>query len=172
MNTIVINTPTFAESLTSAVITALQAAYLTAPDRLRIKALVITNPHNPFAQCYPPEVLRECLRFCHNHGLHLVSDEVYAMSSFDSSPALPPFVSALSLLANFPETDVEERHLGKVVIDPSRVHVIWSMSKDFGCSGLRMVGQFILSRFCPVKKADVCFYFRAASSRRLISPCF
>lgn len=70
VNTIVVNTPTFAESLTSAVVTALQAAYSSAPERLRIKALVLTNPHNPFAQCYPPEVLCECLRFCHKYGLH------------------------------------------------------------------------------------------------------
>lgn len=25
-------------------------------------------------------------------------------------------------------------------IDPSRVHIIWSLSKDLGCSGLRIVG--------------------------------
>ena len=139
MNISVVQTPTFENSLDFGAVDALKGAYATATDPSRIKALVLTNPHNPFGQCYPPEVLRELLRFCETRGLHFVSDEVYALSSFESTSVLPPFCSALSLLRNSPETDVEQRHHGKDIIDPARVHVVWSMSKDFGISGIRMV---------------------------------
>lgn len=124
-------------------VTALKKAYSTSAEPHRIKALVLTNPHNPFGQCYPPEVLRECLRFCQVHDLHFISDEVYALSTFHSRSVLPPFVSALSLIANDPETDVEERHGRTEMPNPTRVHVVWSMSKDFGCSGIRMVSSLL-----------------------------
>ena len=86
------------------------------------------------------------MQFCQAHDLHLISDEVYALSSFKSSSTLPPFVSALSLLDSLPETDIEGRHKHKDGFNPARVHVIWSMSKDFGCSGIRMVRQLLLTR--------------------------
>jgi aspartate/methionine/tyrosine aminotransferase len=86
----------------------------------------MTNPQNPFGQCYTREVLQECLRFCQERGLHYISDEIFALSVFENPDAAGnPFVSALSL--------IDEG------IDSSRVHVVWSASKDFGCSGIRMV---------------------------------
>lgn len=98
-----------------------------------IKALVLTNPHNPFGQCYPKSVIEECIKFCQSRNIHFVSDEVYGMSGFsaDGFADPVPFVSALS---------VDTRLLD---CDPSRVHVVWSTSKDFGCSGFRMVSQII-----------------------------
>lgn len=94
-----------------------------------IKALVLTNPQNPFGQCYPKHVIEECILFCNEHDIHFISDEVYAMSSFKNkqSATLVPFTSALSI-------DVKA-----VGGNPARVHVVWSISKDFGSSGFRMV---------------------------------
>jgi gliotoxin/aspirochlorine biosynthesis aminotransferase len=59
----------------------------------------------------------------------LISDEIYALSTFESHDhvEVTSFESVLSL-------DLEV-----VGCDPGRVHVLWSVSKDFGCSGLRMV---------------------------------
>ena len=93
---------------------------------------MLTNPHNPFGQCYPADVLLECVRFCCARAIHFVSDEVYAMSEFANSaePAVP-FVSVLALDIS---TLVSEEE-----VDRSRVHVLWSISKDFGSSGIRMV---------------------------------
>lgn len=39
-----------------------------------------------------------------------------------------------------PFTSVLSLDLVTIGIDPSRVHMVWSMSKDFGQSGIRMVG--------------------------------
>ncbi|CBF74597.1 hypothetical protein AN4153.2 [Aspergillus nidulans FGSC A4] len=105
----------------------LERAYLNHPNPDRIKAVVFTNPNNPLGRCFAPSVLRECLAFCAEKALHCISDEVYALSSFSSSAPFPRFTSILSLLDDtLPATFA------------SRVHVIWSASKDFGCNGLRL----------------------------------
>lgn len=125
---ITVSLPRLEDQFTAELISALDNAYKSTSQTVR--AVVLTNPHNPLGQCYPKEVLEACVVFCARHNIHLISDEVYALSSFSSTdfPRGPiPFTSILSL-------DVAA--LGG---DPSRVHMIWSISKDFGCNGLRLV---------------------------------
>ncbi|KAI0401575.1 1-aminocyclopropane-1-carboxylate synthase 7 [Xylaria palmicola] len=89
-----------------------------------VKGLLLTNPHNPLGRCYPAETLQAIIKFCDEKKIHFISDEIYAMSEFASSDV--PFQSVL-------QTDI--RGMG---CDPSRVHVIWGLSKDLGSNGLRM----------------------------------
>jgi aspartate/methionine/tyrosine aminotransferase len=80
-------------------------------------ALVLSNPHNPLGRCYSQDVLERCIKFCEKHDIHLVSDEVFALSEFDA-PDLedaPRFTSILSI-------DAEA-----LCADPKRVHTIWSV---------------------------------------------
>ncbi|KAL6235268.1 hypothetical protein BDW75DRAFT_230451 [Aspergillus navahoensis] len=92
-----------------------------------IRALVITHPGNPLGQCYSADTLRLFARFCHDRDIHLICDEIYALSYFDGNHSeATPFQSILSL-------DLEA-----MGCDLSRIHMVWSMSKDFGCSGLRL----------------------------------
>jgi 1-aminocyclopropane-1-carboxylate synthase len=64
------------------------------------------------------------MKLCQKHQIHLVSDEIYGCSVFDSGePDAVPFTSILSI-----------DH--KSLIDPTLCHVIYGMSKDFGASGL------------------------------------
>lgn len=114
--------------LTNALIPALEHAFDSAT--IPIRALLMTNPQNPFGQCYSRDCLEECLLFCQRRNIHYISDEVYAMTSFlcDEIPEPVPFISVLSL-------DVTG-----IGCDLSRVHTVWSTSKDFGQSGVRMVG--------------------------------
>lgn len=60
----------------------------------------------------------ELMKFCGRHGIHLISDEIYALSSFENpdAPDAPVFTSILSV-----ENDGH--------IDPSLVHVMYGMSK-------------------------------------------
>lgn len=108
----------------------------------RIKAVLLTNPSNPLGRCYPRNVLIECLEFCQERGLHLISDELYALTDLGHVKKSEEFVSVLSLTDPFlPE--------GAIKVEPNRVHVIWSASKLFGLSGLRVVSpilQFIGAR--------------------------
>ena len=123
--------PTFEDAFGSALIVALEETYhnLDCP----IKALVLSNPQNPLGRCYSSDILEQCLKFCQRYEIHLISDEVFALSVF-ASPDLvnpPTFVSALSLRPTLLECD------------PERVHVVWSMSKDLRVSGIRLVCRFL-----------------------------
>lgn len=120
---------------------AVKDGYSIAPDPKRIKALLVTNPHNPIGRCYRPLVLRELMGFCKEKGLHYISDEVFATSAFGRD-AEEKFTSALALVS---DDEVSP-------MNPSQVHVIYSMSKDFGAAGTRMVShcQFASPGFyCP-----------------------
>jgi aspartate/methionine/tyrosine aminotransferase len=132
VNPVVVTLPSLDASFTNELGEALERTYQTST--CPIKALMITNPHNPLAVCYSKSVLEECLRFCNRHDIHFISDELYALSIFQS-PDLPepqPFVSALSL------------DLDRIGANKSRVHVVWSTSKDFGQSGFRMVSWYAI----------------------------
>lgn len=96
-----------------------------------IRGLLFTNPHNPLGQCYPETVIKDIVKFCDRKKIHFISDEIYAMSSFSQSEEPPPtaFVSALQL------------DIPGMGCDQSKVHTIWSISKDLGSNGLRMVGN-------------------------------
>lgn len=71
------------------------------------------------------------MEFCFERGLHLISDEIYALCRLNGAKG-DRFVSALELLEPLVPS-------GAVKVDPSRVHVIWSPSKLFGSSGFRIV---------------------------------
>jgi aspartate/methionine/tyrosine aminotransferase len=122
-----VSVSSFSDTFSTAIIPALENAFSNS-DR-PIKAVLFTNPHNPFGQCYPTSVIQDIIRFCHDKNIHFISDEIYALSKFEVADGerLVPFVSALEL-------DIEE-----IGCDLSRVHTIWSISKDLGSSGLRMV---------------------------------
>lgn len=81
-------------------------------------------------------MLIECLEFCQERGLHLISDELYALTDLGHVKKGEEFVSVLSLTNPFmPE--------GAIKVDPNRVHVVWSASKLFGVSGLRVVSLIL-----------------------------
>ncbi|KAL5000447.1 pyridoxal phosphate-dependent transferase [Aspergillus recurvatus] len=62
-----------------------EEALINARERgVRIRALVVVNPHNPVGRCYSPETLVEIMKFCNRHRLHLIGDEIYALCDFAS----------------------------------------------------------------------------------------
>ncbi|KAF2877959.1 aminotransferase GliI [Massariosphaeria phaeospora] len=88
---------------------------------LLVKAVLICNPHNPLGGCYPLETLKAMATFCYDHNLHLISDEVYALSLHrETTGAKHTIVSALQMLPL------------------PFLHVVYSVSKDFGCNGIRL----------------------------------
>ncbi|KAK2612795.1 hypothetical protein QQS21_001247 [Conoideocrella luteorostrata] len=95
----------------------------------RIAGVILAHPHNPLGRCYPRNVLIAFMKLCQKYQIHLLSDEIYALSVFenrvDRDEAAVAFESVLSI-------DTAG------IIDPGLVHVLWGMSKDFGANGLRM----------------------------------
>lgn len=104
----------------------------------RVKALMLCHPHNPLGRCYPREVIVSLMQLCQKYQIHLISDEIYALSIFentvDQHPPPVKFESALSINLNG-------------IIDPALVHVLWGMSKDFGANGIRL--GVIISQSSP-----------------------
>ncbi|RYG66781.1 aminotransferase class I/II-fold pyridoxal phosphate-dependent enzyme [archaeon] len=98
---------------------ALAAAYEEARSRHQPpKALLLSNPVNPTGRLLTPAELQGALDFSRSHKLHLVMDEIYALSVFNGGS----FTSVVRML---------DGQLGDYV------HWVWSFSKDFGASGLR-----------------------------------
>jgi 1-aminocyclopropane-1-carboxylate synthase len=99
----------------------------------KIRALLICHPHNPLGQSYPPETLIALMKLCERHAIHLISDEIYALSTYtintpestSSSPTVP-FRSILTIQS------------AATHIDPARLHVLYGMSKDLAGGGLRI----------------------------------
>lgn len=95
----------------------------------RVGALILCHPHNPLGRCYPRSVLVDFMKLCQKYCIHLLSDEIYALSIFvnnvDTHPPPTPFQSVLSIDPTG-------------LINPELIHVLWGMSKDFGANGIRM----------------------------------
>lgn len=107
-----------------------EAALLESQAKgVKIAGLILCNPHNPLGRCYSREAILRLMALCEKYECHLVSDEIYALSvwenTVDKNPPPVPFTSCLSLLK-------------EGFIDPSRLHVVWGMSKDFGANGIRL----------------------------------
>lgn len=100
---------------------------------IRVRVLILCNPHNPLAKAYPVETIIEYAKVAEEYNLHLLVDEVYANQVFASSlvPNPAPFVSILSL-------DVA----ALAGCAPSRIHLLAGPTKDFGASGIK-VGAFV-----------------------------
>ncbi len=96
---------------------------------IRCRAVFLCNPANPQGRCYPPATL-ECLaRLCTQNRMHLIADEIYALSNFSGDKE--PFSSVLGIPK--PSTS-----------DFQNIHCLYGMSKDFSFGGLRM--GFVVSR--------------------------
>nr|XP_016849818.1 PREDICTED: 1-aminocyclopropane-1-carboxylate synthase-like protein 1 isoform X2 [Anolis carolinensis] len=88
-------------------------------EGIRVRALILINPHNPLGDIYPAQLLKECLEFAHRYELHVIMDEIYMLSIYGDST----FTSILSL---------------ESLPDPDRTHFMWGFSKDFGMCGIRV----------------------------------
>lgn len=77
---------------------------------------IFVDPSN-LGRCYPASTLLALMKLCQKNAIHMISDEVYALSVYDTrDPDLPTFTSALSVN---PEG----------TIDVERLHVFYGMSK-------------------------------------------
>ena len=82
-----------------------------------VRALLFTSPDNPLGRVYDAAEVAAVLSWGEAAGVHVVVDEIYALSVFGPRP----FTSCATL----------RPALG------DRVHVVWAFSKDFAASGLR-----------------------------------
>lgn len=95
----------------------LKAVYDGAVSRgIKVRALLFSNPQNPTGYVHSKEAIVACLAFAKERNMHVICDEAYASCIFQETV---PFFS----MANFVSDSV---------------HVVWTMSKDLGLSGIRV----------------------------------
>ncbi|CAM8918929.1 unnamed protein product [Rhodiola kirilowii] len=105
---------------------AIEEAYLDAKTQnLRVKGVLVTNPSNPLGTTLTRTELDLLVNFISAKGIHLISDEIYSGTVFDS----PGFLSIMEVLKdlNLERSDIA-----------NRVHVVYSLSKDLGLPGFRV----------------------------------
>lgn len=107
---------------------ALEDAYKCAQKlNLNVKGLFLTNPSNPLGTTLSMEELNLIITFSINKGgIHIVSDEIYAGTVFNS----PRFISIIEAVTRIaPDKNAPIWN---------RVHLVSSLSKDMGLPGFRM----------------------------------
>ncbi|RYP74551.1 hypothetical protein DL769_003996 [Monosporascus sp. CRB-8-3] len=83
-----------------------------------------SHPHNPLGRCYTRDAIIGPMRLCEKYGIHFISDEIYALSVWNNTVDEGEPVAFESALSIKPT----------VIINPSRVHATYGMSKDFGAN--------------------------------------
>lgn len=145
--------------LTQSLLPALEKAMQSCGESNRAKALVVTNPHNPIARCYPKHILREIIHWCGSNGLHYISDEVYALCNFSTPGDVARAddgtegtenregggqdTTTAEAAASTPDTHHDTPFTSALAIELDAdkappISVIWSTSKDLGSSGFRI----------------------------------
>jgi aspartate/methionine/tyrosine aminotransferase len=104
----------------------LEAAYNTSEKAgVRVRMLLLANPTNPMGNIFSKQHLQDIIQWCDSKpGLHLLLDEIYAMTRLDTSDDsdCDTFISVANIMGG--ETG-------------DRVHICHGFSKDFGLSGFR-----------------------------------
>jgi len=107
----------------------LDRAYAELGDRFRI--LLLTQPNNPTGQVYTKAQIAEFFQWCEARKIHLVSNEIYALSLLDQTHE--------TIAPDYPEP----KHFNSVLrlLEEKQspyFHWWYAISKDFGLSGLRL----------------------------------
>ncbi|MFV1970716.1 MAG: aminotransferase class I/II-fold pyridoxal phosphate-dependent enzyme [Acidimicrobiia bacterium] len=93
----------------------LEEAYTSSS--VPISAIMLTNPDNPMGRIISSADLQAMVEWARRRGLHIVINEVYALTVHGNRPFEPasPFIDGIG----------------------NDVHQVWAISKDFSMSGLR-----------------------------------
>jgi len=86
----------------------------------RVRAILVINPHNPTGKIYNEDTITATLEFAKRHELHVLMDEIYALTVFGEGAEFHSILERKSLP------------------DPERTHLIWGFSKDFCLPGFRV----------------------------------
>ncbi|KAI9201071.1 hypothetical protein LWI28_017570 [Acer negundo] len=105
---------------------ALEEAYERAQRlNLKVKGVLVTNPSNPLGTTLTRQELNHLITFAVAKEIHIISDEIYSGTVFDSRRFIT--ITEAVIDRNLQETDLW-----------SRIHIVYSLSKDLGMPGFRI----------------------------------
>eukprot|EP01028_Stygiella_incarcerata_P005813 TRINITY_DN2412_c1_g1_i1.p1 TRINITY_DN2412_c1_g1~~TRINITY_DN2412_c1_g1_i1.p1 ORF type:complete len:450 (-),score=109.99 TRINITY_DN2412_c1_g1_i1:30-1379(-) len=90
----------------------------------RVTVALVCSPTNPTGRTVDPLTIRQLIQWGQTHKIHMVFDEIYALSAYSEDPC--EFVSAGNPM--FGGHDQLSEY----------VHIVWGMSKDFCVNGFRV----------------------------------
>nr|KJB14672.1 hypothetical protein B456_002G136900 [Gossypium raimondii] len=129
-------------------------AYQSAQTlNLKVKGVLITNPSNPLGTTMTREELNHLITFAIAKNIHIISDEVFAGTVFDS----PGFISIM-------EATMDRRLENENPDLRNRIHIVYSLSKDLGLPGFR-VGMIYSNNETVVSAATRMSSFGLVSSQ-------
>lgn len=106
---------------------ALEDAYEQAKKlNLNVEGILVTNPSNPLGTTMDRDELNLLIDFAITKKIHIVSDEIYSGTVFDSTS----FVSIIEAVTDRNIDDTHELW--------NRIHMVYSLSKDLGLPGFRV----------------------------------
>ncbi|EYU36404.1 hypothetical protein MIMGU_mgv1a020853mg [Erythranthe guttata] len=109
-------------------ISAMEEAYKQAQKlHLKVKGVFITNPSNPLGTTLTLQELNHVITFSIEKNIHIVSDEIYSGTVFNS----PQFISIFEALNKISFNNNNNQIW-------NRVHIVSSLSKDLGLPGFRI----------------------------------
>ncbi|OUM62735.1 hypothetical protein PIROE2DRAFT_43984, partial [Piromyces sp. E2] len=123
-----------------------------------VKGIIIANPNNPFGRCYSAEQLLLFCNFAKSHGLIVICDEIYGLSTWRD-------ITEENIEEGVPR--IESSNDGKSskftsifsldLPDPENTHGLWGFSKDFCLNGLRIGCTISYSKTVMAAMQKICF---------------
>ena len=95
-----------------------QKHFESCSEKSRIKAVLLTHPHNPTGEVLSQDFMNDMISFCKDKNIELISDEIYALSTHQNEPHFSLYQLARK--------------------EGVKAHLLYGMAKDFALAGLKV----------------------------------
>lgn len=95
------------------------------------KAILLLQPNNPTGRMLSPKCLQMCLQWAYEREIHLISNEVYAISLYEKQKMIS-MAQVWFDEQNSKKNKSNKKYQGWL---QNQVHVTGGLSKDFGING-------------------------------------